>query len=99
MVAAERAAELDRAETEFVTKVVGGLGELFQLFAPLGLEKIKLFAAVAKAGESDPEQADPALGIPVAAKEFQKNGKDVSVELRGLGQCFGTGIRVESGGW
>ena len=50
VVAAQRAAKLDRAKTELVTKLVGRLGEPFEFFAAVGSEQVQLFCTMSETG-------------------------------------------------
>jgi hypothetical protein len=46
IVAAERTAELHRAEPELIAKLIGGLSQLLELIAPVGFEQVKLLRTV-----------------------------------------------------
>ena len=46
VVAAEGAAELDGGEAEFVAKLVGRSGQLFEFFAAAGFKKVELLRTV-----------------------------------------------------
>ncbi len=68
IVAAERAAELHGTEAELIAELIGGFGEAVELFATVGLQKIKLFRAVAQTGQRYTEQTNFSLGITVSTE-------------------------------
>src|ERR1700740_1928813 len=73
VVAAERTAELDGGEAEFVAEAVGGFGEFLEFFAAVGFEEVELPRAVAEGGERDAEEADFALGVAMLAEEIEED--------------------------
>ena len=84
MLAAERAAKLYAAETEFVAQAVGGFGEFFQFIAALGFKEVELFCAVKKGRKGNAKEPNLALSVAMLAEEFEKDGKDVGIEPNGI---------------
>ena len=75
VVAAQRAAKLDRAKTELVTKLVGGLGEPFEFFAAVGFEQVQLFCAMGETGQGHTEKAHLPLRVAVFAEHAMMSKK------------------------
>src|SRR5215472_7191665 len=95
VVAAQRATKLDRGKTELVAKLVGGLGEPFEFFAPVGFEQVQLFCAMRETGEGHTEKADLALRVAMFAEQFKKNRKNTGAEPDGSLQGTRRGIGLK----
>src|SRR5215472_16583178 len=96
VVAAQRATKLERAKTELVAKLVGGLGEPFEFFVAVGFEQVQLFCTMRETGEGHTEKADLALRFAMFAEQFKKNRKNIGVEPDGFLQGTRTGIGLKS---
>src|SRR5690348_8814980 len=86
--AAQRAAELNRAKSEAIAKLICRASQALELLAPLRIKKADLICAVGEHAEFNADQANrPAIPM-LLEKPAQRPEKD-RIEMRGLGQRFG----------
>jgi hypothetical protein len=82
LVFAQRAAELDRIESEAVSEPVCGLYELFQLATLFAFEQIHLLAAVRETTEGNAKKTNLSFQVPVLVEKVLVSPKDIRIEVR-----------------